>query len=51
MCVHEINLTPSGKRQGCQGVVTTQRRMKEAAMLHLPAILISRLLVLVFLSI
>lgn len=46
MHVHETNLTPSGKRQGCHGVATIQ-----AAMLPLPAILIACLCVLVFLSI
>lgn len=51
MRVHETNLTPSGKRQVCHGVVTIQRRVKEAAMLPLPAILIACLRVLVFFSI
>lgn len=46
--VHEINLTPSGKRQGCHGVKTIQRRVKDAAMIPLPAILIACLCLLVF---
>lgn len=51
MCVHETNLTPSGKRQGCHGEVTIQRRVKEAAMLPLSPILIACLHFFVFLSI
>lgn len=48
LLVHETNLTPSGKCQGCQGVKTIQRRVKDTAMLPLPEILIACLCVLVF---
>lgn len=47
LLVHETNLTPSGKCQGCQGVKTIQRRVKDTAMLPLPEILIACLYVLV----